>query len=177
MEEKVQNDLTKKYSWGVIIIHWLSAIMIFGLFALGLSLSGMEDNAEKLKLIPIHATGGFVLFLLTAIRSIMYFKVKKPDNIKTGSKFNDKLAVWIHNAFYVLLLFIGISGIVTMEVGGYAMALDTQDLTHVIDIKLLPSLKLHAALAYLTMLLVVMHIVGVVKHYIFTKENTLKRIM
>ncbi len=175
MHQKIENDLTQKFSKPIIFIHWLSAIMIFGLFALGLSISNLEGT-EKLALLPIHATGGFILFILTVIRSVLFFKSKRPDDLKTGSKFNDKLAVWIHNILYIFILLIGISGIVTMLVGGYGDALDSGDWKQILDREVLPSLKAHVVLSYLMMGLVFMHIVGVIKHYLLTKENTLKRI-
>jgi cytochrome b561 len=150
--------------------------MIFGLFSLGISVSNLE-GLEKLELLPIHVTGGFVLFVLTTIRSIMFFYSKRPEDLKTGSKINDKLIVWIHNAFYILLQLIGVTGIVTIKIGGYGIALDAQDVQHIVNIDFLPSLKTHTALAYLTMLLVALHIVGVVKHYVLVKENSLKRII
>jgi len=175
MSSTIKNDLNDKYSRGIIIIHWLSALLIFGLFFLGLSMESLEVE-DKMVLLKPHASLGFLLFVLTIIRSIMFFKSKRPADLKTGSTFNDKLAVGIHNAFYVLLLLIGISGTATMIIGGYGDALQTGNLSLIIPHEEIPPLKAHALLAYLTMLLVVMHIVGVVKHFVFTKENTLKRI-
>lgn len=93
------NDLSQKYSKGIIIIHWLSTLLIFGLFFLGLALSNLETS-QKLDLLKPHASLGFLLFLITIVRSILFFKSPRPDDLKTGSKFNDKLAIWIHNAFY-----------------------------------------------------------------------------
>lgn len=68
------------------------------------------------------------------------------------------------------------SGIATMIVGGYGDALGANDWQLIKDSELLPSLKAHATLSYLMMVLVVMHVIGVIKHYLMTKENTLKRI-
>jgi len=171
----MHNDLNDKYSKGTIIIHWLSTLLIFGLFFLGLSMEDLE-LIDKMDLLKPHASLGFLLFILTIIRSIMFFKSKRPVDLKTGSKLNDKLVVGIHNAFYILLLLIGVSGISTMIIGGYADALQTGDLSLIKPSEELPSLKAHGTLAFLTMALVWIHIIGVIKHFVFTKENTLKRI-
>lgn len=175
MKNEIQNDLTDKFSKGTIIIHWVSALLIFTLFYLGLSMGDLEV-ADKMDLLKPHAALGLLVFILTVVRSVMFFRSKRPADLKTGSKFNDKLAVWIHNAFYILLLIIGTSGIATMIIGGYGDALQTGDLTLIKAHEEIPPLNAHALAAYLTMVLVVLHIIGVVKHFVLTKENTLKRI-
>lgn len=175
MHTDIQNDLNDKFSKGIIIIHWVSALLIFALFFLGLAMDGLEVN-EKMALLKPHAALGLLVFILTLIRSVMFFKSKRPADLKTGSKFNDKLAVGIHNAFYILLLIIGASGIATMIIGGYGDALQTGDLTLIKASEEIGPLKAHGLAAYLTMVLVALHIIGVVKHFVLTRENTLKRI-
>jgi len=175
MKSTVKNDLTQKYSKSTILIHWISAVLILVLFGLGLSMED-ADAIEKMKLIKFHAPLGLLLFILTLIRSILFFKSPRPDDIKTGSKFNDKIAVWIHNAFYIILILISISGIVVMFQAGFSDALQTADPSKISD-KDLPSLKAHGTMSFILIGLVVLHIIGVIKHYILTKENTLKRII
>ena len=176
MSSNVKNDLNDKYSKGIIIIHWISSLLIISIFVLGLSMDGLKVS-DKVELLKPHAVLGLLLFILTIIRSIMFFKSKRPADLKTGSKFNDKLVIMIYNSFYILLILIGLSGIITMIIGGYLDALQTADLSLIKDDDDLLSLKVHGFLAFLTMGLVFIHIVGVIKHFIKTKENTLKRIL
>ena len=74
-------------------------------------------------LIKIHAILGIAVFVMTIIRSVLFFKSPRPDDLKTGSKINDKVAVWIHNIFYFILLGISASGLATMIIGGYGEAI------------------------------------------------------
>ena len=173
---QVQNDLTKKFSKGTIWIHWLTAILILTLFPLGKYMEGLEP-ADKMDLIKIHALLGIVVLVLTLIRSYLFFKSPRPDDLKTGSKFNDKLAVWIHNIFYFLLIGISVSGLATMGLGGYIDALKGGGAELIKSHAEIPPLKPHGIMALIMMVLLVMHVVGVIKHYIMKKENTLKRII
>lgn len=175
MKEKIQNDLSQKFSKGTVVIHWLTAILILTLFPLGKYMSGL-DPAEKMGLIKIHAILGIVIFLLTIFRTWLFFKAPRPVDLKTGSKFNDKLAVWIHNIFYFVLFAISISGIATMILGGYGDALSSGNATLIKDSLEIAPLKGHGLLAFIMMVLLVLHVVGFIKHLILTKENTLKRI-
>lgn len=175
MKNTVQNNLSLKYSKETIAIHWITALLIITLFPLGKYMSGLAPS-EKLGLLKIHAILGVIVFLLTLLRSYFFFKSKRPDDIKTGSKLNDKIAVWIHNAFYFLLIGIALTGLGTMFVGGYIDALKTGNANVILSGENLVPLKVHGLLAALTMILLVLHVIGVIKHYVFTKENTLKRI-
>ena len=175
MKEQIKNDLTQKYSKGTIAIHWITALLILTLFPLGKYMEGLQPE-EKMGLIKIHAILGVLVLILTTVRSFLFFKKKRPDDLKTGSKFNDKLAIWIHNIFYFILFAIAFSGIATMVLGGYGDALQSNNFELIKEQSEIPSLKPHGIMATIMMILLVMHVIGVIKHYIFTKENTLKRI-
>lgn len=171
----LKNDLTKKFSSGTIITHWLTAFLILLLFPLGKYMADIEA-AEKMGLIKIHAVLGIVVFLMTIVRSWLFFKSPRPEDLKTGSNFNDKLVIWIHNAFYLLLFGISISGIGTMIIGGYGDALINENPSLVLSKDEVLPLKGHEIMSIIMMVLLVMHIAGVIKHYILTRENTLRRI-
>lgn len=171
----IKNDLTQKFSKETVVIHWLTAILILALFPLGKFMEGLEP-AEKMGLIKVHAALGIVVFLLTIFRTYLFFKKPRPEDLKTGSKIFDKLAVWIHNIFYFILFGIAISGIAVMVLGGYGDALSSGDHTLIKPHSEIPPLKGHSIMALIMMVLLVLHVIGVIKHYILTKENTLKRI-
>ncbi len=171
---EVKNDLTQKYSKGNIAIHWFTAILILTLFPLGKYMSELSVS-EKMGFIKLHAILGIIVFLLTIVRSYIYFKSKRPEDLKTGSKFNDKFAVWIHNTFYFLLIGISIAGLTTMIFGGYVDALKSGTSDLILSKENNMPLKAHGLLANFMMILLVLHILGVIKHYALTKENTLKR--
>ena len=171
-----QNDLTKKFSKRTRITHGLTAILILALFPMGKYMEGLEVS-EKMGLIKIHAILGVLVLIFTIIRTVSFFKDERPADLKTGSKFNDKLAIWIHNIFYFLLFGIAISGLATMIIGGYGEAIKTGNIDLIKSENEIPPLKAHGIMATIMMILLVMHVVGFIKHLIIKKENTLKRII
>lgn len=175
MKRKIRNNLNQKYSKGTIVIHWITALLIIALFPLGKYMSGLEPS-EKMGLLKIHAIFGTVIFFLTLLRSYFFFKSQRPDDLKTGSKFNDRLAVWIHNIFYFLLIGISLAGFGVMFLGGYIDALKSGNPDLILSKEYLIPLKAHGLLATAMIILLVLHVLGVIKHYLWTKENTLKRI-
>ena len=175
MKTTIKNDLTQKFNKGTIWIHWLTAALILTLFPMGKYMSGL-DSIDKMSLIKAHAVLGIIVFVLTIIRTYYFFKKERPEDLKTGSTFNDKIAVWIHNIFYFLLFGLGISGLATMILGGYGDALSVGNAELIKVHSEIAPLKGHGLMAMLTMILLVLHVIGFIKHYILKKENTLKRI-
>ena len=172
----MSNDLSQKYSKTTRITHGLTALFILALFPLGKYMTGLETT-EKMGLIKVHIALGLIVFALTILRSYSYFKHERPTEIKTGSKLNDRLIAWIHNAFYFLLFAIAISGLATMFLGGYGEALQSSNPNLIKPAAEIPPLKAHGITSLLMMLLLVMHVVGFIKHWIAKKENTLTRVI
>ncbi|MCP4120774.1 MAG: hypothetical protein GY751_03390 [Bacteroidetes bacterium] len=170
------NDLSIKFSKTTRITHGLTALLIIALFPMGKYMSGL-DVADKMPLVKLHAILGLFVLVLTIVRSVAFFRHERPADLKTGSKFNDKLAVWIHNIFYFLLFGLAISGIATMIIGGYGEALKSGNVDLVLAHDQVAPLKPHGLMAFLMLVLLVLHVVGVIKHWIIKKENTLKRIL
>ena len=172
----IKNDLSKKFSKGTIVTHWLTAVLILTLFPLGKYMEGIPAS-EKMQLVKVHALLGIIVFVLTLVRSYLFFNTDRPKDIKTGSKINDRLVVWIHNLFYFLLFAISLSGIATMILGGYGEALKSGNFELIKPHGEIAPLKGHGITAFFMMVLLFLHVVGVVKHYVMTKENTLKRLL
>lgn len=172
-----EDNLNSKYSKGTIAIHWISAILILILFPLGKYMSGIP-TADKMTWIQVHVLLGLLIFLLTILRSILFFTSLRPVHLDTGSKFNDLLAIGIQRSFYILLLLIGISGISTLIFGGYLDAFMSSTISPELILPhedILP-LKAHNLLSGLMILLIGMHIVGVIRFNIKHKTNVIKRI-
>jgi cytochrome b561 len=174
MKELVQNDLSKKYHKVVILIHWITTVLIIALFLLGKFMVGIEPH-EKLGLIKTHAISGMFVFTLTIIRTILYFKAPRPPQIKTGYIWNDKLIPFVHRLFYILLFTISISGVLTMIFGGYINALNLSDASQIKTSAEIIPLKAHELIGWSIVILLFIHVFGIAKHYLLTKENTLKR--
>ena len=164
-----------KYTTGIIIIHWLTTILILALFPMGKFMEGLPIS-EKMGLVKVHVILGNLIFLLTLVRIYYFFKSPRPKAVETGSKINNKLIHWIHNGFYILLVAISVSGIASIILGGYGEAFNSGDISSIKPHSEIPPLKAHGFIALLIMVLLVFHVVGVVKHYIIKKENTLKRV-
>ncbi|OQY02709.1 MAG: hypothetical protein B6I20_06660 [Bacteroidetes bacterium 4572_117] len=176
MKIKIENDLNQKFSKGTIWLHWLTALLILILVLSSFKIAGF-GSIERMQMIKMHLLIGSFVFIFTIIRTYLFFNTKQPEHLKTGSKFIDKLAIWNHYLLYILLFVISIMGIVVIFTGNYIEGISSGSIDNIIPQKEISILKYHVLITFLAVLLVIMHVIGVIKHYIFTKENTLKRIL
>ncbi len=172
---EINNNLSQKYSKGIIIIHWITTILILILFPLGKYMSDLPVK-EKLSLIQVHAILGILVLVLTLVRTYLFFKSPRPPKLNTGSKINDSIAIWIHNVFYFLLFAVTLTGLITVLIGGYRNAITTNNPELIKPHEEIYTMEGHEFFALLIIVLLVLHVAGVIKHYILTKENTIKRI-
>ncbi len=177
MKNTTQHNATEKHNKGIIVIHWVTTLLILILFPLGKYMEGMNFS-EKNELLKVHVIIGLLVFNLTILRVYFYFKYPRPSALKKGDELNNQLVVWIHNAFYFLLLGISVSGIASLFSGGYLKAMQAKYINDsiAIDSYTKTPLNIHEILAGIMMVLLVIHVIGVIKHYLLTKENTFKRI-
>ena len=176
MKTIIKNNFLEKYSKATIIIHWLSFLLILTLLPLGYIMSDIENGEVKLILLRVHIFLGILVFILTLLRVLVFFKHKRPSKLKTGSWLHDKLIVWIENSFYVILILLSTSGIATVVFGKFAEAIKESDISLLPQTVDVPPLMAHKALAIILIILLLGHVGGVINNYIKTKENTLKRI-
>ncbi|CAI8423730.1 MAG: Uncharacterised protein [Cryomorphaceae bacterium] len=162
-----------KYHKHVRVIHALSALLIISLFVVG-KVMEKSDNEVVMSLMPFHAIGGYVLLFLTIYRTWLLFKKERPAPVETGKAWNQKLMYVIHRAFYVLMFVAIASGMTVVATGGYPEAFEAGDAALITGTPLKP---VHGITTLLLIVLLIAHIGGVVRHYLRTKENTLKRIV
>lgn len=172
---------TEKYGLITILIHWLSAVVVLGLFILGLIMVDLGYYDKGYKLYPfIHKSIGILLLMVTIIR-IAWLLISRPPKALPQAKALHIIALVTHKMIYLSLLVILCSG--------YLIATADARAISVFDWFSVPALfapfanqadiagKVHLIAAWLLITLVVLHILGALKHHILDKDNTLTRML
>lgn len=168
-----------KYSKRTVWIHWLSSLLIFGLIFTGIKMEQEAVSESKFLLYRIHFLLGNLVFILTVIRVIAFFKDPRPVHLYPEKSFRESLRKWIYNGFYVVILWMCISGILSLSLEGILPSLQSgqwADLPEISEDGLHPIMLSHHIIAKMVFLLLFFHIAGFLLHLIQKKENTLKRI-
>ena len=167
------------YGWPSIILHWIGAIGVIGLFALGLYMVDL-DYYDPLyhQSTHWHESLGILFLLLMAVRFIWRQFNPKPKPI-APNRMQAAIAHWAHRMLYLLMLLIPVSGYLIATADGHAVAL--------FDWLEIPSVtgnqdgledtagEVHYWLAVVAIALTVAHLGAAIKHHFIDKDDTLKR--
>lgn len=168
-----------KYSNRTVWIHWVSALLIFGLIFTGINMEHQSVSENKFLLYRIHFLLGNVVFILTIIRVIALFKDSKPVHLYPKASFRERFRKWIYYGFYIVILWMCLSGISSLWLEGIIPSLISgqwPDLPEINADGFHPIMLSHHIMAKMVFLLLILHISGFLLHLIQKKENTLKRI-
>lgn len=170
--------------WGVvaIVIHWLSALVVFGLFALGLWMTDLTYYERWYHDAPyIHKSIGVLLFILTVLRLAWQLAVGRPAELASHTEWERLAARLAHLSFYLLLFGVMVSGYLIstadgrpVEVFGWFAVPATisgidgqEDLAGVV----------HLTLASVLIALAALHTGAALKHHFIDRDPTLKRML
>lgn len=176
------NNTTTSWGWISIVLHWLSALVIVGLFALGLWMVDLTYYDDWYRTAPdIHRSVGILLMLATVMRLVWIQLNPRPAVLQTHKTWERRAAHITHIAMYGLLFAIMISGYLISTADGRSI--------HVFDWFEIPASlhglknqediagEIHFILAVTLIILAVIHAAGALKHHFIDRDNTLKRII
>jgi cytochrome b561 len=172
---------TTRFGIIAVTLHWLVAITVFGLFGLGLWMTGLDYYDSWYKQGPWwHKSIGIILFFVVISRLCWRLLSPPPAALASHEPWEIKLAHMAHLLMYFLLLTIMVSGYLIstadnrpIEVFGWFAIPAT--------ITSLPSQEdiagwVHLILASTLIGLVVLHAAAAFKHHLFDRDRTLIRI-
>jgi len=162
-------------------LHWLMALLIFGLLALGFYMSDLPLSPEKLQFYSWHKWAGVSVFVLVWLRLVWRLTHRPPAFAASLSATQQTLAHLGHMALYLLMIAIPVSGWLMSSAKGVqtvwfgvlplpdllgrdkALGAQLADLHSALNIGLLVLIGGHAAVALF--------------HHLVRKDDTLRRML
>ena len=168
--------------WGLIsmILHWGVALAVFGLFGLGLWMTGLSYYDPWYKTGPdLHRAIGVLVFIAVALRLVWRWWDGAPKNISGHSRWERKAAHTAHGLLYALLFTVMITGYLISTADGRPVSVfglfdvpaTLQGLKGQEDIAGI----VHLVLAIGLVAVAAVHAAGALKHHVIDKDETLKR--
>jgi len=173
-------NTTTSYGFVSIGLHWLMAIAIFGMFALGYWMTTLTYDDRWYHDGPdIHKAIGALLLLALIFRFVWRLLNPRPELL--GAWWEQMVALSVHRLHYVLMFAVLISGylIPTAEgVGIDVFGLFTLPATLMFDKQQADLIgKTHWAAAWAMMALAGLHAGAAIKHHLIDKDITLLRML
>ncbi|QRM19908.1 cytochrome b [Dechloromonas sp. TW-R-39-2] len=173
--------MTKHYTRTAKSLHWLMAILLIGLLALGFYMHDLPLSPEKLQLYSWHKWAGVSAFLLVLVR-LAWRITHQPPALPASMP---KLMQWVahagHLALYLLMLAIPLSGWLMSSAKGFQTVwfglLPIPDLIGK-DKELGQLLQtIHMSLNLLFVATLLGHIAAALKHHFIDKDDILRRML
>ncbi|USD66753.1 cytochrome b [Vibrio sp. SCSIO 43136] len=159
-------------------IHWLSAIVVFGMFGVGLWMVDLTYYSEWYKTAPDwHRSVGILLALVTAFRLVWKKLVGSPSI--EGNKLEKVAATSVHHIMYLILAVLFVSGyLISTEDGRSIQVFNWFEVpgagalfANQADI----AGEVHFYAAWLLVGLAGLHALAALKHHFIDKDNTLNK--
>lgn len=174
---RVKNTATA-YGWPAKALHWIMALLVIGLFALGYWMRTLGYYDPWYQRAPeLHKSLGVILAALLLLRIVWRLLNQQPPALG-GNALEHVIAAVTHLAFYILLIGMAISGYLFATGDGKPLSFfGLFDIAPLINSKPLADRagEIHWWLAYSVIGLALLHIAGALKHHFVDKDDTLRR--
>ncbi len=166
----------ERYGTVAVSIHWLSAVLILALLGSGFQAANAMDTATKAAFLRFHIPIAIMVLLLTTLRIIWWWRFDlKPLPVEGSSAWQERIAGWVHIAFYAVIFGMIASGIGMLVLSGAAPAIFGEPgvvLPHFTDY---PPRVPHGLGARLLVALLVFHAGAALYHHFVRSDGLLRR--
>lgn len=174
-----------RYTLTAIALHWLLALLLLGMFVVGLYMTSLPFSPQRLKLYNWHKWAGIVILTLSFLRLLWRLSHRPPalpDAVQAAMPAWQRWAHHgTHGALYGLFFAIPLLGWAYSSAAGFPIVvfgvLPLPDFVPV-DKALAEAIKpWHAYAAYALAALVLLHVAAALKHQFVDRDSLLTRML
>ncbi len=194
------NQTSTRYTKTAIILHWLIAFFIFGMFALGWFMTELPKDAPKELAhdlfnfglytwqsaeavsprnfyFNLHKSLGITILALIAFRIFWRISHTPPAVLTSYKAWEVKLAHGTHHLLYTLMTAVPLTGLIMAIYGKYGVKWFGLEIISGADNKPLRDIfeGAHEFIGIFLLVIIGLHIAGALKHKLIDKDGTLKR--
>ena len=189
-----------RYTKTAVILHWLIAIFIFGMFALGWYMSDLPKEAPKQMAYDLfdwgiytwqltepaaprsfyfnlHKSLGITIMAVILIRILWRITHRPPALLSSYKDWEIKLATGAHHILYLLMVALPVSGIIMATYSKYGIKWFGLPFIKGLDNNPLREIykEAHEIIGIIILAVIALHVLGALKHKFIDKDDTLKR--
>ncbi|GAB5471213.1 MAG: cytochrome b [Rhodospirillales bacterium] len=173
-------DRATHYGSVSILNHWIVAVLIVIMLALGLIMGEFPKGELHSTLVQIHKSIGVFLLLYGAWRVLWRLVFRFPDEASAMAAWQAWIAKAVHWFLLLAIVVMPLSGYIGSSSGGHPVTF--------FGLFALPALpenealngaafELHEILAYILIGVIALHALAALKHHLIDKDDTLRRMI
>lgn len=171
-------------NWGItaITLHWLTALIVFAMFALGLYMTELNLYHPWYHKAPhLHRSVGVLLFLATLLRLGWRLWTPPPTPLASHRLWEKRLARLVHGLLYLLLFAVMVSGYLISTADGRGIEVFNWFTVPVTISGLEEQEEIagtaHLLLASTLIAFALLHAGAALKHHLIDRDSTLRRML
>ncbi len=170
------------YGWISIAVHWLAALAIVGLFALGIWMTGLAYTHPWYNRAPaLHESIGMIALALIAFRLAWRVATVTPGLEQGMPRWERVAALTVHWLMYALMAVVVVSGYAISTAGGNPVSVfgwfDVPALARGFERQADSAGWIHYYSAWALVLLAAGHTLAALKHHFINRDATLVRML
>ena len=171
---------SSRYGLTSIVMHWLVAVTVYGLFALGFWMVGLDYYSSWYRRAPdIHKSIGLLLFALMLLRILWRLASPAPAALASHDRLTRLASHAGHWALYLLLFGVMVSGYLISTADGRGIGVfgwfEVPALITSIPNQEDIAGLVHEYLAWAVLILSGLHALAALKHHFIDRDATLLR--
>ena len=173
---------SSRYGWVSIFMHWGVALAVFGLFALGLWMVGLDYYSTWRKDAPdLHKSIGLVLLAVMIVRVFWRFVSPPPSTLESYSRLTRLGAKFGHSFLYLSLFAVMIAGYLISTADGVGIPVfglfEVPALVSGLPDQADTAGLIHFYLAWVLVIFSGLHALAALKHHFIDRDATLNRML
>jgi cytochrome b561 len=180
---QIQNT-EERYGTVAIVLHWLMAVLLIALVALGLYMVSLPDvgfDTKKIRLVLYHKELGLLALILVMVRLAWRLTNALPELVETLPDWQQVVARFVHLAFYGLMFALPITGWLMSSAAGIPVSvfglLTLPDWVSQDDYLFQRFIEIHQWLGYALIVLIFIHAGAALRHHFLFKDDTLRKML
>lgn len=170
------------YGWVAVMLHWVAAVTIIALFALGYWMVDLSYYDPWYRQGPdIHRSVGLLLFGLMAARLLWRLFNRAPRPLPNHKRWEVVSAHVAHGLLYLLVFLAMISGYLISTADGSSIQVfgwfEVPSVTGQIKGLEDTAGAVHYWSTWAIIVLAAVHALGALKHHLIDRDNTLRRML
>ena len=172
--------MKSRWSRPIVILHWISAIAIVGMFASGLWMVDLTYYSDWYKTAPHwHKSVRLILLAITVIRLVTRVVTSRPPS--HGTPLEKRLSRIGHGLLYTLIIMLFASGYLISTADGRSI-----DVFNWFSVPAMGEFfenqediagEAHFYIAWSVIVLAIIHALAALKHHFISNDDTLKQML
>lgn len=173
--------MSARYTRTTMTLHWLMAVLIFGIVPLGIYMHDLPLSPGKLQFYSYHKWIGVTIFMLVVLRLLWRATHTPPALPASMPRWQQRASQIVHVGLYGLLLAVPLSGWLMSSAKGFKTVwfgvLPLPDL--MAKNKVLGEFlsEIHEVLSFTLVALVLLHVAAALRHHFVERDDVLRRML